>query len=725
MEGRSNLVSSPSDAMPNSKGNGSRATGRDTVPPTGDARQSDRPSATTTVAQPPGLDSSTLTLRAITDTRSSYDLDPFFTRFGSVSSAPLPESNSYQDRSCGFASTSMGGSLQLPAIREPSDNMSYFRNPMPSYLQDDHVEFSRPHESAERTGDNGETSEGQLGLDGLFDGGLGLDTIDMRSQQHGDRSDTVNKARGRDDYLIHSEEHRKKFLGASSSQVFVKWLDEESGGTNPSRKLKHGMSSAEELMLPGQVEACHHPLPPEPALETYISTYFKTFHILYPVVEETWLRALLHRIAGPQSGAQDFITPVLYLVISLGASMTPSSHQSSAVARTYFELAWKTLSVILGRPFRSSVQALLLLAIAMRTRSKDGLAWQMTGSAIRISQSLGLHRQSSGPEASLDARIWFAAISLDAIGSIESGRPVLLRKSDYSTSLASFETHGFVLGSVHQPVNVLKALAELCQEIAHIAQVLFPTNPPSNSEYEVEVLRHIGQSHMRLDCWIKTLPIEIRPGGERPISGPFFPFAAMLHMQYHQILITLHRLSLVDHPRLVQQNLSHPRLQGQPFRHFLEASETICTQSARSILSTLDACARMSTRNFHYWTLHSVGSAIFALSLHVCRHSSTWQARADLELLTQATRYVTKSFLEHGQHPQFVDLYEAVNEMVRQRVANPIPSDEALDGQHDQGKQYDHSQDVSALTMDQTISNIDELWATLFGLDGVAGNLIG
>jgi hypothetical protein len=97
----------------------------------------------------------------------------------------------------------------------------------------------------------------------------------------------------------------------------------------------------------------------------------------------------------------------------------------------------------------------------------------------------------------------------------------------------------------------------------------------------------------------------------------------------------------------------------------------------------------------------------------------------DLQLLTQATRYVTKSFLEHGQHPQFVDLYEAVNEMVRQRVANPIPSDEALDGQHDQGRQYDHSQDVSALTMDQTISNIDELWATLFGLDGVAGNLIG
>ena len=151
------------------------------------------------------------------------------------------------------------------------------------------------------------------------------------------------------------------------TKVFVKWLDDESGGEHPSRHLKHGMSSAEELILPGQEETCLHPLPPQPALETYVSTYYKTFHVLYPIVDETWLRPLLYRAKGPESPAQDFVTPVLYLVISLGASMTPSSHQSSAVARTYFELAWKTLPVIQGRPFRSSVQALLLLAIAMRT----------------------------------------------------------------------------------------------------------------------------------------------------------------------------------------------------------------------------------------------------------------------------------------------------------------------------------------------------------------------
>ena len=155
--------------------------------------------------------------------------------------------------------------------------------------------------------------------------------------------------------------------------------------------------------------------------------------------------------------------------------------------------------------------------------------------AVRIGQSLGLHRHTIGPEASLDARIWYAAMSLDAIGSIESGRPMTIRRSDYSASLASFKDDTFTLGPGIDPINVLGALSELCQEIAYIVQVLFPTNPATSAIYEIEVLEHIGVIHMRLETWAKNLPLPIRPGGDRPVPGPFFPFAAMLHMQYHQM----------------------------------------------------------------------------------------------------------------------------------------------------------------------------------------------
>lgn len=109
-----------------------------------------------------------------------------------------------------------------------------------------------------------------------------------------------------------------------------------------------------------------------------------------------------------------------------------------------------------------------------------------------------------------------------------------IRRSDYSVSLAAFKDCTFTLGT-NQPVNVLAALAELCQEIAYIIQVLFPTNPATSSEYEIEVLEHIGLIHMRLETWAKSLPLQIRPGADTPVPGPFFPFAAMLHMQYHQM----------------------------------------------------------------------------------------------------------------------------------------------------------------------------------------------
>ncbi|KAJ9118362.1 hypothetical protein QFC24_006190 [Naganishia onofrii] len=619
----------------------------------------------------------------------------------------MTTSHLHENMDVGIRPDTLRGYNQPPLPDPTTSNLYLSYNSFPSHQAQDYHNSSHNHNPRAPTSELAITPEGIVGG---FSRILSPDQDQDQNREQDQYEEPPLPPRRDDnrrenDYLIHSQDHRKKFLGASSSQVFVKWLDEEASGgmKQPSSHLKHGMSGAEEMILPGQLELCHHPLPPQPALETYISTYFRTFHILYPVLEESWLRSQLIRSTngGPQQTAtaagEDFVTPVVYLVVSLGASMstttapTASNQQSSNVSKTYLDLAWKALSVILGRPFRSSVQALVLMAVALRL-------------------SLGLHRHTVGPEASLDARIWYAAMSLDAIGSIESGRPMTLRRSDYSITLASFKDDAFTLGTNSQPVNVLAALAELCQEIAYIVQVLFPTNPAPSSEYEIEVLEHIGAIHMRLETWAKSLPLQIRPGGDTPVPGPFFPFAAMLHMQYHQIL------SLIDHPRLVLQNLTHPLLRGRPFLHYLESSESICTQSARAILTTLDASARTPSK-YHYWTLHSVGTAIFALSLFTCKHPTTWRARADVEMLSHATRFITKGFLDQGLSPQFVDMYEAVNRMTRKKVMESFELDplalnteEALPPTEPEP------------SMDQTAVNIDELWSMLFGLGNMADN---
>lgn len=291
-------------------------------------------------------------------------------------------SHLHENTDVGIRPDTLRGYNQPPLPDPTTSNLYLSYNSFPSHQAQDYHNSSHNHNLRAPTSELAITPEGIVGG---FSRILSPDQDQDQNREQDQYEEPPLPPRRDDnrrenDYLIHSQDHRKKFLGASSSQVFVKWLDEEASGgmKQPSSHLKHGMSGAEEMILPGQLELCHHPLPPQPALETYISTYFRTFHILYPVLEESWLRSQLIRSTngGPQQTAtaagEDFVTPVVYLVVSLGASMstttasTASNQQSSNVSKTYLDLAWKALSVILGRPFRSSVQALVLMAVALR-----------------------------------------------------------------------------------------------------------------------------------------------------------------------------------------------------------------------------------------------------------------------------------------------------------------------------------------------------------------------
>lgn len=311
---------------------------------------------------------------------------PSIDPFGQQSGTSTQQQQQQQRTNSGVQMSSMGGSLRLPALpgntngRMMNDTSAYPPD-MNAVVRPDTSANQQPQDPTTRTNRysssythpfpsnaqadhraGGSTSEFAFSPDKMaFDRRiLSTDGDEPPASSRGGRRE--------DDYLIHSHAHRKKFLGASSSQIFVKWLDEESGGMNPSSHLKHGMTAAEEMTLPGQSELCHHPLPPPSDLETYVATYFSTFHILYPVVDEPWLRAQLDRPKSQMTG-EDIVAPVVYLVVSLGASMMSPGRghaAAAAVSKTYFDQAWKALSVILGRPFRSSVQALVLMAVALR-----------------------------------------------------------------------------------------------------------------------------------------------------------------------------------------------------------------------------------------------------------------------------------------------------------------------------------------------------------------------
>jgi hypothetical protein len=86
-------------------------------------------------------------------------------------------------------------------------------------------------------------------------------------------------------------------------------------------------------------------------------------------------------------------------------------------------------------------------------------------------------------------------------------------------------------------------------------------------------------------------------------------------------------------------------------------------------------------------------------------------------MLSHATRYITKGFLDQGLSPQFVSMYEAVNQMVRKKVLESFEP-ESVAPTAEEMVQLSEQEPV----IDQTAIGIDELWSTLFGLSNTSEN---
>lgn len=219
-----------------------------------------------------------------------------------------------------------------------------------------------------------------------------------------DTDQSTPYARLADPGLLHDVDSvKRKFIGASSSQIFLKWLDTESRGAPLTPYLRHGVSSSDEFGYSVD-ESLIKPLPPPEEVTVYLDRYFQTSHVMYPCIDEAEMREIA---SNPEALKKDpILRVVLYLVICIGndVGMTPQISFSQDGSR-YLEAAWAFLPLVMSRPFKSSVQALCLLSIALRNRNNDGNAYVHCGTAIRVAQSLGMHLSQPSETPDLDARI--------------------------------------------------------------------------------------------------------------------------------------------------------------------------------------------------------------------------------------------------------------------------------------------------------------------------------
>ncbi|KAK4049898.1 hypothetical protein OIO90_005287 [Microbotryomycetes sp. JL221] len=454
---------------------------------------------------------------------------------------------------------------------------------------------------------------------------------------------------------LHDDGSRPKFLGSSSSQIYIKWFDQEQPGQRLASHFGHAAESVEEMSsIPG-IGVPHVQLPNAVDLRRYVQAYFVKSHPFYPVLDrstfERYLEARHLEQAVEPVGIDRLL---LYLVTLIGADSSTGSRALSSIGGQYLTAAWQSLPLVLAYVDRKSAQCLVLLALACKSRNKDGAAWYLVGYA-----SLGMHLTNG---SNLDARIWWTVYVLDKTQSCSGGRPSTIKESDCTVSELALTTNP-PFDLPQHAIEALVGMVRLCRIISVIQERLFSAGKADIST--VEALMMIGKSDAALAQWVDSLPLQLRPTNEAPVKSSAFVCALQLSVAYHQILILLHRLSLFDDDKLVRPNLTNPKV--APFSTRLLTSASICANSARAILNCFDDLIR-SDRAARLFTQDPITLAIFVLAIATYRNPNSWQAKADLALLDSACRMSVADFKASNFRPEFFALLPKLYRIVEARV---------------------------------------------------------
>ncbi|KAL6403615.1 hypothetical protein AUP68_12973 [Ilyonectria robusta] len=475
------------------------------------------------------------------------------------------------------------------------------------------------------------------------------------------------------DVVVNTDEssHRVKYMGGSSLQclcVFVDLYLSRNGQTPMSDKFRWGMKHVEEFSLPLSFQLPD--LPPTSTLEPALRTFFDRIYPLFPVVEQPTLMADIQRLTELQESnvnrLQGAIShrdlaalATIYSVISIGTDEFEGN--MTEAGETYIKGAYTLLGHLTSMPYIGSVQALLVLAIALRGRGKEGQAWHLLGQAIRISHSIGLHRHislqmggdipiGSSPGYKMDrelhSRLWWSCYALEKLMELETGRPPAISDNDCDQLLPRIDSQ-----HSHDYFSMWVSLARI---LGQISEHLYRRKMPSSFMLMSETAR-LDQA---LLDWSKAMPEGMKPGhdvflddeGQQPSYRQHI--ASFLSLQYYQAQITLFRASLVFPEKSYANEV---KKHGSKLTNNLRLlqNQNICIGAARSIIKQVLELADHNIHSLIFTTTQPFLAAI-VLALNILKNPQKRMGRSDMELVITGTEYARDHYQRIGQHEEFI-----------------------------------------------------------------------
>ncbi|OCH93710.1 hypothetical protein OBBRIDRAFT_790061 [Obba rivulosa] len=182
--------------------------------------------------------------------------------------------------------------------------------------------------------------------------------------------------------------------------------------------------------------------------------YYKHAAWMYtPLPEAEFYGSVLPRFYGPteippdQDSMASHRLAVMYLVLALGTLLDLDKPSFSPEATRYYQLGRAALSLdsVLESQSIPAIQALILMCHFMFFSFVEGPRWALMGLAVKLAQSLGLHRDSGKwnlkPEETFRRRsLFYELYTYDSWQSLTFGRPPSFSSAFIDAQMASEPT---------------------------------------------------------------------------------------------------------------------------------------------------------------------------------------------------------------------------------------------------------------------------------------------
>ncbi|KAL2831609.1 hypothetical protein BJY01DRAFT_254230 [Aspergillus pseudoustus] len=433
-------------------------------------------------------------------------------------------------------------------------------------------------------------------------------------------------------------------------------------------------------------------LPTPEAMRRYQQLYFDTLHYLFPFLSVADLEgAEDFDVVKPPSGQA-----LAYLIATIGCMADPQSHLSGPTISSYISQCNGLLGHMVAERSLHSVQAILLLAIALRSCDEISWAWDVLSLGVSIAQSIRINQPGKAPFTNLGASsysTWWCMYVFEKVLAFECGRASNIWDRDLSQP-ARMDEDDMLNGGDLSYQRICIGLANTLHEMQDRAAGTWRREewlPQTVEEAIEEKIRVGGELAMLLNSWWKDVPSEYRLaprlGSASPSDRPRAQRSAFLSFYYSHAFILLNRSSLLVEGREMSDVLERYAL-WKPWHHLIANGATTCVEAARESIKLIVALVDSGQPSFLTSMVSPLG-AVYILAVHIFRERHSLLIRSDFELMKVGIAITRQHYRRFEASQRVEDILSAVEAYAAKCLEGQAP--EPFAGDHDFGIPLDDS----------------------------------